>query len=131
MKKLALFSLFVTLLLSSCWYNRKWEDLHPVPGPGPNGCSDTASITMSYSVHIAPLIQTNCSTNLIGCHKPGGFGGDLTTYAAVSGWCTGSPPTILCDIQHACNPMPKGASKLPDCEIAKVAKWIANGYPNN
>ena len=137
MKKiLAAGIVLVSLAVSSCWYNHKWEDLHPngqssTPLSG-GGCSDTAGIVMSYSTHIAPFMQTNCSLTLLACHKAGSsFGGDLTTYANVAAYCSGSPSTMMSDITHAGNPMPKGQTKLPDCEIAKMAKWIQNGFPNN
>jgi len=132
-KTLAFVMILLSAIVSSCWYNRKWEDLHPsATGPGPGGCSDTAGIVMSYSTHIAPLIQTNCSTTSVACHKSGGMGGDLTTHAGVSVFCSGSPSALLAAIQHTGpSPMPQGAPKLPDCEIAKVAKWLQNGFPNN
>ena len=127
MKKLVLFSVFAAMVLSSCWYNRKWDDLHPVP-PVPLVCNDTLGITMSYSLHIAPLIQTNCGTSSVGCHKVSSPNGDLTTYGGVKLYSqTGQ---LLGAIKHQSpyNPMPQGAPKLSDCQIAVVAKWIQQGY---
>lgn len=133
MKKLSLLFIFLAaVVLTSCWYNRKWDEIHPTPaGPGPGGCSDTAGITMSYSVHIVPLLQTNCSLGSMGCHKSGGLGGDLTTHASVSAFATSGQLAGSTQHQAPYSAMPKLAAKLPDCEIAKILKWIQSGSPNN
>jgi len=129
--------ILISIVLTSCWYNNKWEDMHPngqsaASTPSGGGCPDTAGITMSYSLHIAPFMQAHCSLTSLGCHKAGtSAGGDLTTYTKVAGYCGGSNPTILADITWTGNPMPSGQPKLPDCEIAKMAKWIKQGFPNN
>ena len=123
--------ILICACLASCWYNHKWEDLHPngqssSPVSG-GGCIDTAGIVMSYSLDVAPILQSNCSLNSAGCHKAISAGGDLTTYGGVSYLAS----LRMGDITWQTNPMPKGQSKLPDCTIGKIDKWIKQGYPNN
>lgn len=131
-KILAIAVILLSLATTSCWYSRNWEDLHPLP-PVPLVCNDTLGIVMSYSAHIAPIIQANCSINNLVCHKSGpSAGGSLATHAGVAVFCGGSPSPILEALHHTGPfPMPRGQPKLPACEIAKFDKWVMNGFPNN
>ncbi len=91
-----------------------------------NGC-DTATFTFAGAV--GPIMNTYCK----GCHNPNSLGGgyDLSTYngvksAAASGRLMGS-------INHTSgySAMPQGGSKLSDCQITQVQKWINAGSLNN
>lgn len=94
---------------------------------------DTTNVT--YAAVVQPILQANCYE----CHSQGNapaFGGsvDLETFALLSAWTTGgSNSRLLCNIQfsNACNPMPKGGTKMSDCNISKVELWILDGAPNN
>lgn len=87
---------------------------------------DTNSFT--YSGVIAPMMQQYCT----GCHNSASAsGGSLMDYASVknaalSGKLTGT-------ISHASgySPMPQGGTKLIDCKITQVKKWVAAGAPND
>lgn len=87
---------------------------------------DTNAFT--YSGTIAPMMQTYCT----GCHNsavaPGGSLMDHSSVktAAVSG-------NLINDISHTpgYNAMPQGGSKLLDCQIIQVKKWVAAGAQNN
>lgn len=89
------------------------------------GC-DTSAFT--YGTVITPLLNTWC----IGCHnsnnKGGGF--DLSTYTGVKACITQG--RFLGTIKHSSgfNAMPLG-TKLSDCDIVKIEKWINAGYLNN
>lgn len=94
-----------------------------------NACNDCDSSVFTYSGAIAPLMNTYCK----GCHNPSSSGGgiDVSTYAgvnsiALNGKLTGS-------ITHAAGykAMPQGSSRLSDCKITQVQKWIAAGSLNN
>ena len=91
-----------------------------------DGC-DTSDVT--YNKSIAPIIAAKCK----GCHQgssPGG-GIPLVTYNNVN--VTALDGSLLGCINHDSpySAMPKGSSKLPACDIAKIRIWIDAGAPNN
>jgi uncharacterized membrane protein len=95
-----------------------------------NNCTgrcDTAVFT--YSGAVKTIMDNKCA----GCHNPANLGGniDLSTYngvrtVAVNGKLYGSVAQ-----QVGYSPMPKNATKLSDCEIRQVQKWIGAGSQNN
>jgi len=93
-------------------------------------CDSTG--TISYSSQIKPIFNSSCGTNSNGCHSAASSFGDLTNYNGVK---IHLPQMILhCVLQDDPNnykPMPLGAGKLSDCNIAKIRNWVAQGYPNN
>lgn len=111
---------FIVVSLESCKYDNL-EDLR--------GSCDTTQVT--YNGTIVPILQNNC----YGCHGTNSNSGSngiilqdynvLKTYAA-SGELYGNVAHL-----PGYNPMPYGGAKLPDCEIAKIKKWVDSGYLNN
>jgi mono/diheme cytochrome c family protein len=111
-----------TFLFQGCSYEK--EDLL-----NPNYC-DTSNVT--YQKTVAPIITVNC----LPCH-----GNDVYTslgahinldgYANLIGKANNG--VLLKSIQHATGlfPMPKNQSKLSECNIEKIEKWINNGAANN
>ncbi len=99
------------------------EDLYPEP----DAC-DTSAVTFSGTV--TSILQNR---GCIGCHgtavAPGGV--ILDTYAGVQEQATNG--RLFGAISHApgYTPMPLRGSKISDCEIASIKKWIDNGTPNN
>ncbi|HPH85625.1 MAG TPA: hypothetical protein PLC48_09210 [Ferruginibacter sp.] len=111
------------LAISSCYYD-KADLLYPAIV---SGC-DTAN-AISYTQKVVPILQQQCYS----CHQaPGGSGGiDMGTYdtdkaIAIDGKLHGS-------ISYApgYSPMPEGAPRLTDCQIATIKKWIDENSPNN
>jgi uncharacterized membrane protein len=91
------------------------------------GSCDTAVFT--YSGAVKNIISNKC----VGCHNPSSLGGsiDLSTYngvkaVALNGKLYGSVAN-----QPGFSPMPKNSSKLSDCEIRQIQKWINAGSLNN
>ena len=91
------------------------------------GSCDTAVFT--YSGAVKTIMGNKC----VGCHNPSSLGGsiDLSTYNAVrtvalNGKLYGSVAN-----QPGYSPMPKNSSKLSDCEIRQIQKWINAGSLNN
>lgn len=92
-----------------------------------NNTCDT--INVKYSTHIEPIINTYCK----GCHSgtsPSG-GLKLTNYAEVmlkvnEGSFLGSVKGTF-----GWSSMPKGTTKLSDCNIRKIELWIQSGALNN
>jgi uncharacterized membrane protein len=89
---------------------------------------DTATFT--YNARVKPILQTYC----YGCHSGDAINGAgiiLDKYDELRAYV--DPGFLLETITHApgASPMPKGAAKLSDCNIAIISKWIAAGAPNN
>ncbi len=90
------------------------------------GTCETSNVT--YTNTIALILETNCYT----CHKgtaANGGGIPLDTYDGVKakGISNQLYPAVA---QTGVIKMPKGGAKLSDCNIAKIKKWIDEGYPN-
>ena len=107
-------------ILPSCYYDVE-EGLY----------SETACQTdgMSYQTHIKPILDSKCN----GCHSSASrLGGiALDTYADVSSYAADGK--LLGVVKHTSgySPMPKNESQLPDCTIAQIEAWIADGFPDN
>ncbi|MEO8085268.1 MAG: c-type cytochrome domain-containing protein [Bacteroidota bacterium] len=94
-----------------------------------NSCNGCEPVNVTYSGTVAPLLQSKC----VGCHNNTTTSGNinLSGYAgaqqqALNGRLTGA-------VTHSSgySPMPKGGTKLPQCEIDELIIWIADGAPNN
>ena len=93
------------------------------------GC-DTANVT--FQLTIQPLNNLYCA--IAGCHTTSAMasGYDFSSYADVKRAADNG--SLLGSLRHdpKYSPMPRGTNdKLSDCEIAKYAKWVAAGAPNN
>lgn len=108
--------------LNSCYYDAE-DELYAT-----DAACDT-SATVSYASHIAPLMASYCNS----CHSATSPADGVTTEnysgmatVALNGRLYGS-------VSHAANykAMPQGGGKLPDCDIAKIKKWVDAGAPNN
>lgn len=123
--KIQVFLSFILLMMvtgfNSCYYD-KADTLYP------SKTCDTSG-TISYAQKVIPLLQQQCYS----CHSGGSPSGGIAmgTYTtdkaiAVNGKLYGS-------ISHASgySPMPQGAAKMTDCQLATIKKWIDSGSPNN
>lgn len=88
---------------------------------------DTASVTFSGSVK--PILAGYCN----GCHSGSSPSGNIsyTNYTGVK--TTVDNGTLVKSVEWASgvSAMPKGGSKLSNCQIAILKKWVAVGAPNN
>lgn len=113
--------LLLFAFMQSCYYDNK-----DILNPGGTVC-DTTIVT--YSASINPIMTAYCT----GCHSGANapLGIRLEIYTGVKAQVTNGK--LLGSITHApgFSPMPKNGSKLNDCNIAKIKKWIAGGSPNN
>ncbi len=130
MKKIKLFftlcavSTSALLLATSCSSNKK-EDL----------VASCDSVSVSYNSTVKPIIVANCNS----CHSAAnasslGGGTVLDSYTTIMDYVDTTAAdggTLLNDIRHLGNAMPKSASKLSVCDIAKVAHWISEGAKDN
>jgi len=114
----------VILLVPGCYYDSE-EYLYPQLG---NQC-DTTNVTFGLSVK--PLLESYC----YGCHSnsTSSLGGNirLEDYADVK--TRADNGSLLGSISYSAgfSPMPMGAAKLENCNIAIVQKWIDTGTLNN
>ncbi len=98
----------------------------PDPGGGAEPC-DTLNVT--YQSTVFPILHQHCISCHVGTTPEAGLNFenyDDVAFTAQSGQLLGS-------IRHEPNysPMPQNASKLSDCNISQIQKWIDDGTPNN
>jgi hypothetical protein len=101
--------------------NDKAELLYP-----PDPC-DSSNVT--YSGTILPILRDNCYRCHAGSNTVGPF--NLDSYADVrtraeNGQLWGAVAHL-----DGYSSMPKNASKLSSCNLAKIKKWLDDGYPDN
>lgn len=111
-----LISAALITLMSSCYY-----DTEQVLYPAAVSCDGAAA---SFSVDVAPLIQSRCAT--AGCHAAGSSnsGGPLTSYSQIKYMAASIRSSVITGI------MPQG-STLSSNEIKTIICWIDNGSANN
>lgn len=115
-------SLLALGLAAGCSYS------HGEPAPA----CDVPSENVTYSAVVSPIFDANCRD----CHGTAvyaakGGGNNFGDYAAINRYF--APAKIIGSIRHDPNadPMPQGRTKLSDCDIQRIEKWIAAGKPNN
>ena len=117
---LAIIILIVVLLQGGCYYD-KHDLLNPI--------STCDSTIVTYSGSVNPIITANCT----GCHSGANapLGIKLDVYDDVSIQALNGK--LLRAITHSpgISPMPKNGTKLSDCNIAKISKWVSSGAPDN
>ncbi|MBK6345070.1 MAG: hypothetical protein IPF68_03910 [Bacteroidales bacterium] len=105
---------------------RKWIE----QGARNNYCDaicDTTSFTFSGAV--MPIINKNCK----GCHTGINASGSirLEDYATVKAAADNGSLYGAVSHQQGYSPMPKNGTKLPECNIIQLRRWIENGSPND
>jgi hypothetical protein len=116
-------------LLSSC-YNDNEEELYATTTTTTT-CDLTTAV--KFSTVVSPIMSAKCATS--GCHsttsKAAGI--NLGNYDAIKAYITSSKIVFLGSIKRTSgySIMPKGDSKLPDCDISKIESWITAAMPNN
>ena len=118
------------LMESSGCYSDNLQELHPELLLNDN-CDTTGE--MSFKTHIQPILAGSCgATN--SCHNASGAGGGyvLENYAGVKDAVnTGAFLSAIIWDGNA-SQMPKDSpSKINDCAITKIQKWIDAGALNN
>ena len=108
--------------LQSCYYD-KADMLYP------NTISCDTTAVVSYSQNIVPLFQQQCYS----CHLSASMGGGIImgNYAADKAIAVNGKLYGSVSYASGYSPMPKGANKMTNCQLALVKKWIDSGAPNN
>ncbi len=122
MKKLALFSILLYVLVSSqsCYYDKE-QELYP------GVVCDTSAVT--FSNDILPIMNASCNS----CHSTASALGGvvLDNYGSVSTQAlNGKLYNSVAQINGA-SPMPKGGTILDNCKLNKIRIWVTAGAPNN
>lgn len=119
--------LFIASMLAvqSCYYDKEELLYH---NPGNAFCADTAG-TISYSKKIVPLLQQYCYS----CHKGNFPSGNISMGTYASDKAIGQNGSLYGSISHTSgySPMPKATSKMGNCQIEVIKKWIDAGMPDN
>lgn len=93
-------------------------------------CPDSSG-TISFNTHIVPIINASCGKNNSSCHSSLSGFGDFNNY---QGFISHPDDHLIHSIKQD-DPnykfMPIGASKLSECNIAKIVNWIKQGKKNN
>jgi hypothetical protein len=119
------------LFLQSCYYDN-FTEIHPGASLA-NLCDSTKSV-VSYANDIVPILNNSCGTTNA-CHNAPSLNNnnvDLSNYLGVQSQTAGY--TLYHVVQWTPNysKMPKGSqTKISDCNIALIRKWIDAGAPNN
>lgn len=111
------------IALAGC-YNDKADKLYPTT----TTCDTT---TVTFATDVMPVMQQKCATS--GCHDAStkAYGYNLSTYQGVK-ICVDDARLIgAIRQQSGFKAMPQGASKLDDCTINKIARWVNLGALNN
>jgi hypothetical protein len=127
-----LFTFALIFLAGSCNYDSLGDLGTSTPtNPGGGSKCDTAR-TISYATDIVPIMVSSCSSNSRSCHKAGNSNGaSLDSYSGVGSSVKSGKFLSSIVWDGRASRMPQGSSKLDNCTIAKIKKWISKGYPNN
>ena len=121
------FAIICICFLSAC-YSDNLQELTPSFGLKDNAC-DTAGV-MTYTYHIAPIMEASCGTKTA-CHGTSNKYIDLSTYTGVKKIVTNGKLISCITWTGTASRMPKYGSKLDDCTIRKIQKWVDAGALNN
>lgn len=114
--------LFLLVLLSSCAYD-KAEEI----APAPKDCSTPAVVT--YGQSVSPILDRNCRS----CHNAAQLtaGVNLDDFTTLKRYVDNG--IFMGNIKHlpGYKAMPYGGTKLSDCDIALLQKWVDAGAPQN
>lgn len=127
MRKNLRYLIIVTVLvgLSACYYDHE-AILYGASSNQP--CTDTTG-TISYAQKVVPILQANCYS----CHSGSFPSGNqlMGTYAADKAMAQSGKLHGTISYATGYSPMPKNATKLSNCQIALIKKWIDQGMLNN
>lgn len=89
---------------------------------------DTSAV-QTFSGAVFPIIELTCN----GCHAGSAPQGDidLSSWAKVNALATSGVLVGAISHESGFSAMPKNATKLSDCNIAKIRKWVDAGALNN
>lgn len=112
------------LIFTGCYYD-KYDKLYP---SATTTCDTT---TVTFTADILPIMNAKCAT--AGCHdsqtKQNGY--DMGTYAGVKMVVDDGKLVGCIRWDNGFLPMPQGMTKVDDCSINKIVRWVNQGALNN
>jgi mono/diheme cytochrome c family protein len=104
---------------------RKWI----VQGAKNNGCIDCDSANVTYSSQIVSAMNNNCNA----CHSSASASGGviLDTYIGVKSQVDNGKLKGTINHDTGFKVMPPSGTKISECNLTIIDKWIADGAPNN
>lgn len=125
MKKVLLFSLFASVILVNACKKEDEEEHDAAYYTASANCSAVVDSLNTFTLSVKAIMENSCAVT--GCHnattKADGI--DLADYATAKDEFLNAE--ALCTINHDCEAMPKGGSKLSDAVIAQLTCWVKNG----
>ena len=117
--------IFLNLLNTSCTKNKTEDKLIKA-----SQCDSVK--TISYKNDVQPILNSNCGAQA-GCHSNGSASGGVKLESWQGTNEVATTGLLMKAIRHetGVSAMPKVASKLDNCYIAIIAKWVRNGSLNN
>jgi len=114
------------LMLTACTK----ENVESLQAEKTLGCNSAKEI--SYATDIAPILQANCGSQA-GCHSNGAASGGvkLEDYNGIKEVAATGLLKKAIFHEAGVSPMPKNLTKLDDCTLSIINKWLEAGYPNN
>ncbi|NPD45450.1 MULTISPECIES: c-type cytochrome domain-containing protein [unclassified Lentimicrobium] len=115
-------AILLPLFFTACYYDNK-EDLYPFD-------TETCDVNnVTYSGTVKPIMEASC----VSCHQQSNPSGGVRvdTYEELKK--VADDGRLWGSINHegGYSAMPLGGSKLSDCSLLQIQKWIADGSPNN
>ncbi len=91
--------------------------------------TDCSTTNITYSQSIKPIFDNYCN----GCHAGSNPSGNISYSTHTATLLTVKNGKLMGSIQHSVNysAMPQNGTKLSDCTISMIQKWIDAGAPNN
>ncbi|MBK6947684.1 MAG: hypothetical protein IPH16_06050 [Haliscomenobacter sp.] len=112
----------IALIASGCYYDVE-EELYPA-----NSCS-TSSV--GYTATVLPLLQTQCYSCHSDATKSVGGGISIEGHSNLLVYVNNGKLLGSLNHQQGYSAMPSNGSKLSDCKIAQIQKWVDNGAKND
>lgn len=108
------------IALLSLWINQ---------GARFNNCAGCDTNQFTFSAHIWPIIQNNCTGCHSGANPDGGVA--LTNHAEIAASANNGSLMGVLTATNGYNLMPQNSYGLPQCKITQIENWINHGTPND
>lgn len=111
--------------VTGCYYDSEEKLYYEV-----STTCDLSNVT--FGATVKPILQASC----LSCHSNAkaakdGAGIKIENYSDVQTLAKSGVLMAVINHKPGNSPMPLGGSKLSNCEISKLQKWIDNGTLNN
>jgi hypothetical protein len=109
-----------SIFFSGCYYDVESE-LYPI-----NPAKTCDTVNVSYQARIEPIIRTNCYV----CHGGTAVAGGNIMLEGYTNLKNFDGARLYGAVSHTSgSQMPKGGTKLPECDIKAIKAWIDTGKP--